>query len=159
MTQSLDGKKVLVLVANGVDEGVMSAVQRDLLKAGAKIQTVGADASVVSSWNGAGWGLNFPTDAHVNVTLGADFDVLVVPAGERSTNTLIANPHSERIIASFEASRKPMCFIGNAARLLEATGHAAAAENSILAESVSEAVVRLFAAGAPVMPVAIKEAA
>ena len=115
---SLSGKKLLILVSNGVDEAVMSTVQREMLKTGATIKTVSTESGLVNSWNGTNWGLYFPVDQQIGQTLGSDFDALIVPSGIRSVQKLGANPHSERIISSMIAARKPMAFIGDAVELL-----------------------------------------
>ena len=62
MDQSLHGMKILILVSNGVDEGSMSNIQRELLKTGASIKTVGIESGLVNSWNNNAWGLYFPVD-------------------------------------------------------------------------------------------------
>jgi protease I len=120
MTVHLPGRKVLVLVSNGVDEAVMSTVQRDMLKIGAIVKTVGTESGLVNSWNvlSNGWGLYFPVDQQIGQTLGADYDALVVPAGARSIQKLGTNPHAERIIASFLTAGKPIVFMGDAVELL-----------------------------------------
>jgi protease I len=120
----LSGKKLLVLVSNGVDEHVMSHVQRELLKSGAAVKTVGTEQGLVNSWNAAAnsWGLYFPVDQQIGQTLGADFDALIVPSGARGIQKLGGNPHAERIISGFIASGKPMVFMGDAVELLVKTG-------------------------------------
>jgi protease I len=120
MDAQLSGRKILILVSNGVDEAVMSTVQRDLVKTGAIVKTVGTESGLVNSWNGQtnGWGLYFPVDQQIGVTLGSDFDALIVPSGARSVQKLGTNPHAERIIASFMTARKPMTFMGDAVELL-----------------------------------------
>lgn len=120
MNIQLSGRKVLVLVSNGVDEAVMSTVQRDMLKTGAMIKTVGTESGLVNSWNSQsnGWGLYFPVDQQIGQTLGADYDALIVPAGARSVQKLGGNPHAERIIASFITAGKPIVFMGDAVELL-----------------------------------------
>jgi protease I len=126
MPNSLQTRKILVLVSNGVDEAVMSSVQRELVKTGAIVKTVGTESGLVNSWNGAAanggsWGLYFPVDQHIGVTLGADFDALIVPSGARSIQKLGQTPHAERILASFIMAQKPMAFIGDAVELLAKT--------------------------------------
>lgn len=123
MTHQLSGKKVLVLVSNGVEESAMSNVQRELLKAGAVVKTVGTESGLVNSWNGAtnGWGLYFPVDQQIGQTLGADFDVLIVPSGARGILKLSGNPHAERIVGGFVAAGKPMALMGDAVELLAKT--------------------------------------
>jgi protease I len=118
MTHLLSGKTVLILVSNGVDEAAMSTIQRDLLKAGATIKTIGTEPGLVNSWNNNAWGLYFPVDIQISMALGSDFDLLVVPSGTRSIQKLAANPHAERIISSFIAARKPVCMMGEAVELL-----------------------------------------
>jgi protease I len=124
MTQVLSGKKVLILVSNGVDESAMSTVQRDLLKAGAVIKTIGTEPGLVNSWNGDAWGLYFPVDIQISMALGSDFDLLVVPSGTRSVQKLSANPHVERILTSFIAAKKPVCMMGEAIQLMAKLEHA-----------------------------------
>jgi protease I len=124
MIQQLAGRKVLVLVSNGVDETAMSMVQRELLKAGAVVKTVGTEPGLVNSWSNNIWGLYFPVDIQISQALGSDFDLLVVPNGTRGIQKLSANPHAERIISSFAAARKPMCFMGEAVELLANIDHA-----------------------------------
>jgi protease I len=119
MTETqITGTKVLILVSNGVDEAVMSAVQRDMLKTGAVIATVGTEPGLVNSWNNNNWGLYFPVDQQMNQVLGADYDCLIVPSGSRSVLKLAGNPHAERIISSFITAGKPMAFMGDAVELL-----------------------------------------
>lgn len=122
MEIQLNGKKILILVANGVDETVMSNVQRELIKTGASIKTVGIEPGLVNSWNNNSWGLYFPVDQQISMTLGADFDALIVPSGSRAIQKLGANAHAERIISSFIEAGKPMAFIGDAVELLAKTG-------------------------------------
>jgi protease I len=120
MDVQMSGRKVLVLVSNGVDEAVMSTVQRDLLKIGAAVKTVGTETGLVNSWNSEtnGWGLYFPVDQQIGQTLGSDYEALVVPAGARSIQKLSMNPHATRIISSFITAGKPMVFMGDAVELL-----------------------------------------
>jgi protease I len=132
MDHNLNGKKILILVSNGVDETVMSVLQRELLKTGAALKTVGTEPGLVNSWNpGANaWGLYFPVDQQISQTLGADFDFLVVPAGARGILKLAANPHSERILSGFIMAEKPLALMGDAVQLLEKTGLGQAANSA-----------------------------
>lgn len=116
----LTGKKILVLVSNGVEEHVMSSTMRELVKTGAIVKTVSTEPGLVNSWNNStnGWGLYFPVDQQIGQVLGADFDYLVVPAGARGVQKLATNAHADRIITSFITACKPMAFMGNGVELL-----------------------------------------
>lgn len=122
IANTLNGMKILILVSNGVDEGSMSNIQRELLKTGATIKTVGIESGLVNSWNNNAWGLYFPVDQTMSVTLGSDFDAVVVPSGNRGIQKLSTSPHSERILASFVEASKPMAFVGDAVELLAKVG-------------------------------------
>jgi len=124
MTQRLNGKKALILVSSGVDETAMSMLQRELLNEGATIKTVGTEPGLVNSWNDKAWGLYFPVDIQISLALGSDFDLLIVPNGERGIKKLSANPHAERILSSFLVAQKPVCLMDDALELLIKTGHA-----------------------------------
>ncbi|MGH8485148.1 MAG: DJ-1/PfpI family protein [Pseudomonas sp.] len=122
IANTLPGMKILILVSNGVDEGSMSNIQRELLKTGAVINTVGIESGLVNSWNNNAWGLYFPVDQTMGVTLGSDFDAVVVPSGSRGIQKLSGSAHSERFLSSFVESGKPMAFVGDAVELLAKIG-------------------------------------
>jgi protease I len=119
MTQAtLAGKKIAILAANGFDENDMSLGQRALLAAGAKITVVSNQTGLINAWNGKGWGLNFPVDKSLSSVLAADFDMLFMPAGERSLNKLLESAHSKRIMRGFIDGQKPIAIKGDAVSLL-----------------------------------------
>lgn len=113
-TQELLGKKVAVLAANGFTERDMTEIQRSLLSTGAVMKIISTEQGLVNSWNGTGWGHCFPVDAHIGETLSVDFDLLVVPGGERSITKLKSNPHTERIISGFLEAKKPVAVLSDA---------------------------------------------
>lgn len=137
MSQTLTGKKIMILAASGVEEGDLIATQRELLKTGATAHTVSPEQGLVNCWNKVGWGLYLPVDRHIGTTLAADYDMLIVPGGKRGVTKLSGNPHSERIISGFVAARKPMAFMGDAVELLAAVNHAKGITVSGPAESES----------------------
>lgn len=118
MAQSLSGKKTALLVANGFDEAHMTQSQRALLQAGAKVCVVSTEQGLVNSWNGTGWGHHFAVESHVGQTLAADFQLLVIPGGERSITRLMTNPHTRRIITSFADAKKPIAVFNEGIKLM-----------------------------------------
>jgi putative intracellular protease/amidase len=127
---SLHGKKIMIFVANGVDELVMSNVMREMLKTGATVKTVGLESGLVNSWNVNTWGLYFPVDQSASQTLGSDFDALIVPSGARAMQKLTASAHAERIISSFITAEKQVVMMGDAVTLFEKIGLAGAENNA-----------------------------
>ncbi len=118
MTSTVTGKNVAILIANGFDETQMTEIQRALTKAKANVKTIAPEHGVVNGWQGAGWGHYFPVDAQINEALGSDFDMLVLPGGERGIAKLKANLHTRRIVGHFLEAEKPVAAIGAGIGLL-----------------------------------------
>ncbi|MFY9287348.1 MAG: DJ-1/PfpI family protein [Alphaproteobacteria bacterium] len=118
MTLLLAGKNVAILAANGFDENQMTEIQRALTKVKAVLRTIAPEQGVVNGWQGTGWGHYFPVDAQISEALGSDFDMLVIPGGERAIAKLKTNLHTRRIISHFMDAGKPIAAIGAGVSLL-----------------------------------------
>lgn len=138
MQQSLAGKTVAILVANGFDELDMTEPQRALLAAGARPKLVSPEPGLVNGWLGKAWGHYFPIDSALSTALAADFDALLIPGGERSIEKLAGNPHTKRVIKGFLDGGKPVAAIGHAPVLLagaeRASGRVVACAAEVRAE-------------------------
>ncbi len=118
MHKALSGQKLAVLVANGFCEKDLTEMQRGLMKSGAIVKIIGMDQGLVNSWNGEGWGLNFPADQTLSTALGTDFSMLVIPGGQRSVDKLKLTAHTRRFIGSFMDARKPVVAFDDALDLV-----------------------------------------
>jgi protease I len=116
--QTLVGKKVAILIASGFEEREMTEPQRAVLKAGAKPFLISPDQGLVNGWHGAGWGHYFPIDKQIGEVLAVDYDLLVLPGGDRSVDKLAANPHTRRIVSSFMDADKGVAAFGRGVELL-----------------------------------------
>ncbi len=135
MQKPLQNKKIAILCANGVSESHMTEVQKGLMKAGAFIRTISIDHAIINSWNGTGWGVNFAVDASLNTALGVDYDMIIIPGGERSIEKLMKTPHSKRFISSLVRLNRPIGIIEDGVKLLEVTETSIDAENVILIDA------------------------
>jgi len=135
--QPLAGKNVAILVANGFEELEMTEPQRALLKLGANLKIISPEQGLVNGWHGVAWGHYFPVDKQVGDVLAADFDLLLLPGGERSVAKLAGNPHTRRILGSFMDAGKGVAAIGTGVSLLavaqKAKGRTIAAPESVAA--------------------------
>lgn len=122
MDKPLAGKTVAILVANGFEETEMTEVQRPLLKAGATLRTISTEQGLVNGWHGRSWGHYFPVDQQLGDVLGADFDMLVLPGGERSVAKLQQSAHTRRIVGHFLDAGKPVAAIDGGLQLLAIPG-------------------------------------
>ena len=101
LSNSLQGAKIAILVANGFNEQDLTSAQRILQGYGAYLRVISMDNGLVNSWNGTGWGLNFAADKMLNEALAADFSMLMVPGGRRSVDKLKLTAHTRRFINGF----------------------------------------------------------
>lgn len=116
--QPLVGKSIAILVANGFDEIGMTESQRALLRLGAAPKVISPEANLVNGWHGSSWGHYFPSDKQIGDALAADFDLLLLPGGERSVTKLSQNPHTRRIISSFMDAGKGVAAMDHGVQLL-----------------------------------------
>jgi protease I len=105
----------------GFDENQMAEIQRAFTKVQATTKTIAPEQGVVNGWQGSGWGHYFPVDFQINEALGSDFDMLVLPGGERAAAKLKSNLHTRRIIGHFLDAGKPITAIGSGVGLLALT--------------------------------------
>ena len=118
----LNGLKVAILVANGFNENQMTFFQRGVLEAGANPRIVSVENGLANGWQGKAWGHYFAVDCPLTDALAADFDILVIPGGQRSLDKLKLTAHTRRFIGGFMAAQKPVALIGDAISLLVNTG-------------------------------------
>lgn len=129
MSKFLSGTKIAIIAANGFEQNDFTQCQRALIAAGATIKVISPDQGLVNGWEGNSWGHHFAVDQTLSTALGADFDMLVVPGGERSINKLKTTAHTKRFVGSMMNAVKPVVMFGDAVSLLEHSGLAVEASN------------------------------
>ena len=125
MSNALVGMKIAVLVANGFNEVQMTGFQRAFQKKGAHVRVISMDNGLVNGWTGEEWGHHYASDAVLNTALAVDYDLLLVPGGQRSVEKLKLTGHTKRFIGGFVNGEKPCAVLEDAASLLFFTGLAA----------------------------------
>jgi protease I len=121
--KTLSGNKVAMLAANGFDQHDMIESQKALIAAGANVRIVSSDNGLVNGWEGKAWGHHFAVDSPLASALAADYDMLVIPAGNRSFDKLKLTAHTKRFINGFMAANKPVAVFGDALNLLFFSDH------------------------------------
>lgn len=122
MQKPLAGMKAAILVANGFNENEMTMFQRGMMEAGAYPRIISVENGLANGWQGTGWGHYFAVDCQLSDALAADFDILIVPGGQRSLDKLKLTAHTRRFIGGFMAAYKPIMVIGDGINLLSAIG-------------------------------------
>ena len=114
----LTGIKVAILAANGFCETSFTGAQRALQDAGANARIVSSEQGLVCGWNGAGWGHHFAVDTQLKTALAADYQMLVIPGGQRSVEKLRTTAHTKRFVSGFMHAGKPMAVFGDGIQTL-----------------------------------------
>ena len=111
---ALSQKTIALLACSGFDEQPFVALQQALVAAGAKVKVISRDHGLTNGWANGVWGLSYPVDGALSETLAIDYDVMVVPTGERHTALLLNDPHGRRIINAFLREDVPSLIVGSA---------------------------------------------
>ncbi|MDE1900197.1 MAG: DJ-1/PfpI family protein [Alphaproteobacteria bacterium] len=144
MSSTLVGKSIAILAANGFDENNMTEIQRAITALKGKFKTVAPENGVMNGWQTDHWGHYFPVDAQIGEALGSDYDILIIPGGERAVTKLKTNLHTRRIVNHFLEAGKPIAAIGAGVALLALSPKIAGVAVAAPAECQAE----LTAAGA-----------
>lgn len=120
MPDHTQAPKIALLAANGVTEAEMTAIQRTL---GAKrwvATVISPESGLIHSWAENVWGHCYPSDAKIEISLGSDYDMLILPGGPRHVEKLMANPHTRRFVSAFFMMNKPVAAFVEAEQILTA---------------------------------------
>lgn len=116
--------KIAILTASGVSELEMTAIQRALGASRQRGNVISPESGLIHSWGEGTWGHCYPSDAKLETSLGADYDMLVLPGGTRHVEKLNNNPHTRRFVSSFFAMNKPVAVFPDAVSILAGNGFA-----------------------------------
>ena len=119
---TLESKSIAILTANGVSQNDISGIQRALIQKRNFPKIIGAGAKLITSWDGQAWGHNFAVDVSITEALGVDYDILIIPGGDRAITSLEGTAHTKRILNSFITAGRPVLFMNSAQSLLDFYG-------------------------------------
>lgn len=141
MTLSQVQPMIAILVAGGFDENHITAVQKTLTKAKKTYKIVAPEQGLVNGWQGNAWGHYFTVDEQIGSAMGSDYDILILPGGERGVAKLKTTPHTRRIVNHFLEAGKPVAAIGSGVGLLalsaKSAGLSVAASEDVKAELIA----------------------
>jgi catalase len=115
---SIAGRRVAILVEDGLDTAGATAVHEALTRAGAVPRFVGARLGTVSGADGA----MVETDATLEAAPAVLFDALVVPDGDVAIETLRSVGHALEFVKDQYRHCKPMLVLGAGGALLSKAG-------------------------------------
>ena len=118
LENSLTGKKIAILVANGFEESHMTGLHKRLVETGAVVKIVSPEKGVVNSWHDGNWGHFFPANAHLPTSMSHHYDAVIVPGGKRHIERLVSNPQTARFMRGFMEDNKPVALFEEAVKII-----------------------------------------
>jgi protease I len=111
MANTLQGKKIAILVADGFEQVELLEPRKALDDAGAQTQVVSPVDGKVKGWNVRDWGDEVPVDVPLKSADPSRYDALLLPGGVMNPDTLRMNPEAMRFAKHFFDAGKPVASI------------------------------------------------
>jgi protease I len=109
--ESLQGKKVAILVTDGFEQVELTEPRKALDQAGAKTELVSPARGQVKGWNHTEWGDKLPVDVPLQQARPESYDALLLPGGVMNPDHLRMSPDAVRFVKSFVDAGKPIAAI------------------------------------------------
>jgi protease I len=111
MSQTLQGRKVAILVEDGFEQVELTEPREALEAAGAETQVVSPVQGKVKGWNHTQWGDEIPVDVRLQEANADDYDALLLPGGVMNPDKLRQNELALRFVGAFFDAHKPVAAI------------------------------------------------
>lgn len=111
MSQSLNAKKVAILVADGFEQVELTEPRKALDEAGAQTSIVSPAQGKVKGWNMKDWGDELPVDVPLQSADPEQYDALLLPGGVMNPDKLRVIPEAVQFVKSFFDAGKPVAAI------------------------------------------------
>lgn len=111
MALKLEGRSVLFVAADGVEQMELTAPWEALKQAGAKLTLAAPQGGTIQAVNGMDRGDSFPVDRVLADVAVADFDALVIPGGVANPDKLRTEKRAVALVREFIEADKPVAAI------------------------------------------------
>lgn len=108
---SLEGKRVAILVENGFEQDELTEPKRALEEAGAQTSIVSPQRERVKGWKHVAWGDELKVDRPLDEVSPDEFDALLLPGGVMNPDKLRMNPSAVQFVRAFFDAKKPIAAI------------------------------------------------
>jgi len=109
--QSLQGKKVAILVTDGFEQVELTEPRKALDAAGAQTRVVSPKTDKVRGWNHTDWGDELKVDVTLEQAKAEDFDALLLPGGVMNPDALRVDDRAVEFASAFFEAGKPVASI------------------------------------------------
>jgi protease I len=111
MAGRLNGKRVAILAADGVEQVELEKPRQALENAGAETRVVSPSDTSVRAWQHDHWGEEIAVDLPLAKASADDFDALLIPGGVMSPDKLRTDEKAVDFVRSFFEETKPVAAI------------------------------------------------
>ena len=109
MAKALEGRRVAILAADGVEQVELEQPRQAVLDEGATVELVSLDTGEIQAMNGdIDKGDTFDVDRRVADVAIGDFDALLLPGGTMNPDNLRVNPEAVKFVGDFVRAGKPV---------------------------------------------------
>lgn len=106
--QTLDGKKIAIISANGFEQSELMEPLRRFREAGALVDVVSMKPGEVRGWDKTDWGDSVAVDKTIDAIRPDDYDAIMIPGGQINPDLLRVEPDVVSFVKAFHDSGKPM---------------------------------------------------
>ncbi len=114
MAETLAGKRIAILVADGFEQVELLKPREALDQAGAMTKVVSPAGKKVKGWNHTEWGEEVEVDVELKSADPTEFDALQLPGGVMNPDHLRMNPEAVKFVKHFFDAGKPVAAICHA---------------------------------------------
>ncbi len=111
MAQTLRGRKVAILAADGFEQVEMTEPRKALQEAGAETTLISPARGTVKAWNHTQWGDEFAVDRALDAANPDEYDALLLPGGVMNPDRLRMNPKAVAFVKRVVDAGKPIAAI------------------------------------------------
>jgi protease I len=122
MAGELEGRKIAILAADGVEQVELTEPRKAIEAAGATTELLSLDEGEILGFNHLDHGDRFKVDGKVAGARVDDYDGLLVPGGVVNSDFLRADEDAVRFVAGFAKAHKPIAVICHAPWVLVEAG-------------------------------------
>jgi protease I len=122
MENTLSGKRVAILVADGFEQSEFERPVEALKEQGATVDIISIKKGTIKAWKEKDWGDEFEATVAIADADSSDYDGLVLPGGVLNPDTLRTNEDAVAFVKDFMEDEKPIAAICHGPWTLIETG-------------------------------------
>ena len=111
MAETIQGKKIAILLTEGFEQAELEKPRQALIDAGAETQVVSPMKGKVRGWDMKDWGEEVDVDVPLQSADPANYDALLLPGGVMNPDKLRVIPQAVDFVRQFFQSGKPVAAI------------------------------------------------